>query len=139
MHESSLGELQFKTVSAGSHRLGWRFTPDLPTKAAKAITDFIPHDQFFQRFSVDRTVDLPAFAIATTPIAVAELLADPYKVETVHHAFKLGDGGEAICGAYPWPITWLSLSPSWSLGNHDVQDCFLEFIEGAFVRPVRDS
>lgn len=65
------------------------------------------------------------------------LNSDPYNVEVVRDAFKLGDGGAAICGAYPWPVAWLALAPCWRLGDEDVEDSFVEHLESARVRPVR--
>ena len=62
---------------------------------------------------------------------------NPYQVEITRHAFKLGDGGEALCGAYPWPVAWMALSPSYRLAGDDVEDLLFEFLEEARVRPVR--
>jgi len=62
---------------------------------------------------------------------------NPYRVEVVTNAFKLGDGGEAVCGAYPWPVAWLSLSPSYRLVGDSVEDLLTEFLEEARVRPVK--
>lgn len=62
---------------------------------------------------------------------------DPYQVEICRHALKFGDGGSSICGSEPWPMAWLSLSPSFRLGNRDVAECFPETLEAAFIRPVR--
>ena len=52
-------------------------------------------------------------------------------------ALKLGDGGEAVCGSYPWPVAWLSLSPSYRLAGDEVDDLLTEFLEEAIVRPVK--
>jgi hypothetical protein len=65
------------------------------------------------------------------------LLADPYKVELCRTALKFGDGGVAICGAEPWPIAWLALSPSFRLTDPDISHCFPETLEECYVRPVR--
>lgn len=62
---------------------------------------------------------------------------DPYRVELVRECFKLGDGGEAICGGDPWPIAWLALSPSWRVDDAQVADLLAEHLETTFVRPVR--
>lgn len=64
------------------------------------------------------------------------LNSDPYRVEVTRYACKLGDGGAAICGAYPWPIAWLSLATSWSLSEPDVDDGIAEFLGSMYVRPV---
>lgn len=64
---------------------------------------------------------------------------DTYQVELARTAFMLGDGGEAVCGAYPWPTAWLCLSPAWRLRDDDVGDVLLEFLEGTHVRPVRPT
>jgi hypothetical protein len=50
---------------------------------------------------------------------------------------KLGDGGEAICGGYPWPAAWLALAPSFRMLDDDVAPAFHEFLEGTYIRPVR--
>lgn len=42
-----------------------------------------------------------------------EFLSDSYQVELVRHVFKLGDGGRAVCGGAPWPISWLSLATAY--------------------------
>jgi len=62
---------------------------------------------------------------------------DPYQVEVARTAMMLGDGGDAACGGYPWPVGWLCLSPSWRLRDEDVGDVLLEFLEGCHIRPVR--
>lgn len=62
---------------------------------------------------------------------------DPYCVEIAETAFKLGDGGEAVCGSYPWPIVWLSFCPSYRLVGGATEDLLSEFLEEAQVRPVR--
>ncbi len=61
---------------------------------------------------------------------------DPYQVELARTALMLGDGGESVCGGYEWPVAWLCLSPSWRLRDAEVQECFIEFLEGTHVRPV---
>jgi len=65
------------------------------------------------------------------------LLGDPYQVEITRTAVKLGDGGEALCGSYPWPVPWLSFSPSFRLAGDFVENLLFEFLETAHVRPVR--
>ena len=62
--------------------------------------------------------------------------ADTYAVELTRTALKLGDGGEAICGSYPWPIAWLSFCPSFRLAGDSVEELLLEFLETTRVRPV---
>jgi hypothetical protein len=62
---------------------------------------------------------------------------DPYRVEIARNVLKFGDGGEAICGGYPWPIAWLALSPAYRLQDADVSECFPETLEAAWVRVVR--
>ena len=64
-------------------------------------------------------------------------IGDTYRVELTRTAVKLGDGGEAICGAYPWPIAWLSFCPSFRLSATEVDELIIEFLETANVRPVR--
>lgn len=65
------------------------------------------------------------------------LNSNPYRVELVRHAFKLGDGGRSLCGGEPWPLAWLSLSPCFRMRNEDVEDCFIETLEEALIRPIR--
>jgi hypothetical protein len=65
------------------------------------------------------------------------LNSDPYMCEVCRHALKYGDGGCSICGGDPWPAGWLALSPSHHLLTPDIQECFYEFLETTFVRPVR--
>jgi hypothetical protein len=65
------------------------------------------------------------------------LNSDPYQVEICRHALKFGDGGSSICGDDPWPLAWLSLSPSFRLGDDDIAECFLETLETAHIRPVK--
>ena len=62
---------------------------------------------------------------------------DTYVCEVARLAMKLGDGGEAVCGGYPWPVPWLALSPSHRLAGDAVDDLLFEFLEGARVRPVK--
>lgn len=66
-----------------------------------------------------------------------ELNSNPYRVEISRCAFKLGDGGEAICGGYPWPVPWLSFSPSYRRCGESVEDLLFEYLEEAQIRPVR--
>ena len=42
-----------------------------------------------------------------------------------------------MCGDYPWPVGWLTLSPSYRLVGDAVEDLLFEFLEEARVRPVR--
>jgi len=62
------------------------------------------------------------------------LNSDTYKSELVDGFLKLGDGGEAVCGGYEWPISWLSLSPSYRYTR--IEECFFECLEDAQIRPV---
>jgi len=63
--------------------------------------------------------------------------SNPYRVELVRTAFKLGDGGTALCGGYPWPIPWFALAGSWTMNGASVEEYLFEFLEDARVRPVR--
>lgn len=65
------------------------------------------------------------------------LLGDTYQVELTRTALKLGDGGEAVCGAYPWPIAWFSFCPAFRLAGDDVDDLLIESLETTHIRPVR--
>jgi len=60
-----------------------------------------------------------------------------YAVELSKGAFKLGDGGEAVCGSYPWPLTWMPLCISHRMVSSNVDGCLREFIEDAEVRLVQ--
>ncbi len=66
-----------------------------------------------------------------------QLNSNPYRVEVANAAFKLGDGGEALCGGYPWPVAWMSFCPSYRLVGEQVEDLLSEFFEEAYVRPVK--
>jgi len=59
-----------------------------------------------------------------------------YQVELVRAALKMGDGGSAVCGGYPWPVAWLTLSPSARVPESMLDDVFI-WTEDATVHPVR--
>jgi hypothetical protein len=81
--------------------------------------------------------DLTTFTQHQEPNQSGLLLnSDPYESEIVRNVLKLGDGGVSICGGYPRPIAWLSLSPSWFLDDEYLEGCFPEFMECTSVRPV---
>lgn len=61
---------------------------------------------------------------------------DTYSVELTRAAFKMGDGGSAVCGGYPWPVAWLTLSPSARVPAEMLEDLFV-WLENATVHPVR--
>jgi len=64
--------------------------------------------------------------------------ADTYKTELTRSALKLGDGGEALCGGYPWPMAWLALSPAYRIDSNELSDDVLyEFMQDAEIRQVR--
>jgi hypothetical protein len=63
--------------------------------------------------------------------------SDTYAAELVRTAYKLGDGGASVCGAYPWPVAWLSLATCWQTLDNIVEDCFGEFAETANLRLVK--
>ena len=63
--------------------------------------------------------------------------SNPYRVELVRTAFKLGDGGTALCGGYPWPIPWFALAGSWTMKGASVDEYLFELLEEARIRPVR--
>lgn len=63
---------------------------------------------------------------------------DTYKTELTRSALKLGDGGEAVCGGYPWPMAWLTLSPAYRIDSTELLDDVLhEFMQDAEIRQVR--
>jgi hypothetical protein len=61
---------------------------------------------------------------------------NPYNVELVSTALKMGDGGVSICGGNDWPIAWLSLSPSYRTPKELYETALPEYLEPALVRPV---
>ena len=65
------------------------------------------------------------------------LLGDPYKTELTRTALKLGDGGEAICGGYPWPMAWLPACPAFRISAREAEETLFEYLETAHLRPVR--
>lgn len=62
---------------------------------------------------------------------------DPYQVELCHAVLKAGDGGEALCGGYPWPYQWMPFAGAYRVPAAMVDQAFEEFIECIQVRPVR--
>ncbi len=64
------------------------------------------------------------------------LNSDIYKMEIVKSELKLGDGGEALCGGYPWPIAWLALCPSHRIPHEMLNAALFEMLESVQVRPV---
>lgn len=63
---------------------------------------------------------------------------DTYKTELTRCALKLGDGGEAVCGGYPWPMAWLSLSPAYRIDSNELLDDALhECMQETEIRQVR--
>lgn len=63
---------------------------------------------------------------------------DTYKTELTRSALKLGDGGEAVCGGYPWPMAWLTLSPAYRVDSAELfDDVLYEFIRESEIRQVR--
>jgi hypothetical protein len=63
---------------------------------------------------------------------------DTYAVELTRSALKMGDGGSAVCGAYPWPVAWLTLSPSARVPEDLLDDLFV-WLEDGTVHLVRVS
>ncbi|MES2597526.1 MAG: hypothetical protein V4662_19415 [Verrucomicrobiota bacterium] len=65
--------------------------------------------------------------------------SDPYKTELTRSALKLGDGGESICGSYPWPMAWLALSQAYRISPSELDDsdALYDFMNDAEVRQVR--
>ena len=61
---------------------------------------------------------------------------NPYNVELVSTAFKMGDGGVSICGGNDWPIAWLALSPTYRAPEEMVDTAFPEYLKSALLRPV---
>lgn len=63
---------------------------------------------------------------------------DTYKTELTHSALKLGDGGEAVCGGYPWPMAWLTFSPAYRIDSAELcDDVLYEFMRETEIRQVR--
>jgi hypothetical protein len=134
--------MEFIVVPAGTHDLGWRYTDRLPRPAADSLREIGMLAPQMPWFSEARRVTLPRSAPRgdghTKPNARGlKLNANPYRVELVRHALKLGDGGRSICGGDSWPVAWFGLAPCFRLREEDVADCFVETLEEAYVRPVR--
>lgn len=62
--------------------------------------------------------------------------SDTYQVELVRAAFKMSDGGSAVCGGYPWPVAWLTLSPCARVPDELLEDLFV-WLENATIHPIR--
>lgn len=62
--------------------------------------------------------------------------SDTYSSEIVFGYLKLGDGGESVCGGYPWPISWLSLSSVYRIPNVMLSEVLFEMLENAKFRLV---
>ena len=63
--------------------------------------------------------------------------SNPYRVELTTDAVMFGDGGESLCGGYPWPIPWMSFSPAYRVPIELVEDLLFEFLEESRIRAVR--
>ena len=61
---------------------------------------------------------------------------NPYNVELVSTALKMGDGGVSICGGEAWPIAWLSLSPAYRAPEDMFESVLPEYLETTLIRPV---
>jgi formylglycine-generating enzyme required for sulfatase activity len=61
---------------------------------------------------------------------------NPYNVELVSSAFKMGDGGVSICGGNAWPIAWLALAPTYRCPEEMIAGVLGEYLESTRVRPV---
>jgi len=81
--------------------------------------------------------DMTAFTGHKTPNERGLYLnSNTYRVELAHNQLKLGDGGESVCGGYPWPIPWLSFCPAYRISADVLEECLFEMLEDAQVRPV---
>lgn len=81
--------------------------------------------------------DLTSFSGHKMPNEYGLILnSNSYLVEIVRNQLKLGDGGESVCGAYPWPIPWLSFSPAYRVLPTVIEECLFEMLEDARIRPV---
>ncbi len=61
---------------------------------------------------------------------------NPYNVELVSTALKMGDGGVSICGGEAWPMAWLSLSPAYRAPEDMFESVLPEYLETTLIRPV---
>jgi hypothetical protein len=61
---------------------------------------------------------------------------DPYQVEVVDSplGFRAGDGGQAVCGGYPWPEPWISFASSFRAPRETWEDVITETLETGWVR-----
>ena len=81
--------------------------------------------------------DMTEFKKHKTPNEYNIMLnSNTYNVEVTRTALKLGDGGTTVCGAYEWPIPWLSFCPAFVVSESMLKECLTEFIEDAQIRPV---
>lgn len=62
--------------------------------------------------------------------------SNTYQVELTRTQLKLGDGGESVCGGYPWPVPWLSLCPAYRVQPEVVNESFFDMLDDAQFRPV---
>ncbi len=89
----------------------------------------IPEGLPLRKYTTFRKHELPsAFGLHLDP--------DSYKQELVYGKLKYGDGGEAVCGGYTWPVPWLSYCPAYRVVDVLLQEAFWEFLEDAQVRVV---
>ncbi len=64
---------------------------------------------------------------------------DTYTMELTFGQLKYGDGGESVCGDYPWPVPWLSFCPAYRINEALFKEAFWEFLEDAQIRVVIDG
>lgn len=71
--------MKFITIPAGMFKLGWRF------EQSALFTENTDNKSAINKFvalcSKKRSVDLPAFSIASEPIPISDLIGDPYDLE----------------------------------------------------------
>ena len=64
------------------------------------------------------------------------LNSEPAQFELVQQLFKMGDGGCALRAGDPWPLAWLTLSPSFRHVELDLPGSLSKTLQSTRIRPV---
>jgi hypothetical protein len=71
--------MKFITIPSGSYELGWSF--DLPKTLYESIGTQSAIEAFIEMCSIKRVVTLSEFSITTEPIALSDVIGDPYELD----------------------------------------------------------